>query len=89
MFNGRKAGERFDTSQAQTRKIRQFYFATATNIAQRVAALVAIVTGIRHGANAYTIENNPDDAIKVMQGNSFLFLAGGVAGWFAGREFIF
>jgi hypothetical protein len=71
LFHSRQARQRLNTRQAHARQIRQFYFSPVANVSQRVAAFVAIIAGVGHGANAHTIENNPDDAVKVMQGNSF------------------
>ena len=61
---GGDAGERLDVAEAQARQVRQLDAADARDVAQRVAARVAILRGIGHFADADAVENDPDDAGK-------------------------
>ena len=56
--------ERLDIRQTQPAQIRQMQRTLARDIAQRVAALVAIGRRIRHLADADAIEHDPDDAAE-------------------------
>ena len=61
---GGDAGERLDVAEAEARQVGQLDAANARDVAQRVAAGVAILRGIGHFADAYAIEDDPDDAGK-------------------------
>ena len=61
---GSDAGERLDVAEAEARKVGQLHAANAGDVAQRVAARVAILRGVRHLADADAVENDPDDAGK-------------------------
>jgi hypothetical protein len=37
------------------------------NITERVAAFIAVSSRIGHGANAHTVQHNPDHALKDRQ----------------------
>jgi hypothetical protein len=56
--------ERLQIAQAKLREIRQVQRSGASNMAQRVAAGVAIGRGVRHFSGADTVEHNPGDAAK-------------------------
>ena len=62
--DGRDAWQRLDITEAEAPKIGQVQRPAARDIAQSVAADVAVGGGIRHGPDADTIEDNPDDPIE-------------------------
>ena len=56
--------ERFDVGESPTAQVRQFQRTPARDVAERVAAHIAVGRGIRHFADADAIEDNPDDSLK-------------------------
>ena len=49
-------------------EIRKMQRALARDVAQRVAADVAVLGGVRHGADADAIEHDPDHAAEAASG---------------------
>jgi hypothetical protein len=56
--------ERGDVGKTETNEIWDLQRAGASNVAESVAAGVAVVGGVRQRAKADRIEHNPDDAIE-------------------------
>src|SRR5690348_11744025 len=56
--------KRLDVREAETAQVRHVQAPLARDVAQRVAARVSVRGGIRHFADAYAVENNPDNARK-------------------------
>ena len=63
-FGPRKLRNRLEIAQAQAAEVRKVQPANARDVAERVAAHVAIGRRIGHFAYANAVENNPDCAIK-------------------------
>src|ERR1022692_4635482 len=62
---GRDAGQRLDISEAECGHVRQMQAAKPRDVAQCIGARrVAERRCVGHGANAYTIEDDPDDATE-------------------------
>ena len=62
--DGPDVRQRLQIAQAELREIRQVQLAGASDIAQRVAARVAIRRRIRHLADADAVQHDPDDATE-------------------------
>ncbi len=56
--------ERLQIPQSKLGEIRQVQSAGASDIAQRVAARIAISSGVRHFAGAHAVEHDPNDAAE-------------------------
>src|SRR5205823_165084 len=59
---GRDAGERFDIAESELREVGQLKAAYARDVAQGVAARVAVLRSIRHLTDSHAIEDDPDYA---------------------------
>ena len=59
---GRKSGEGLDVAEAEAARLGSRRPTAARDIAQRVAAGVAVGGGVGHLADSYAIEDDPDDA---------------------------
>ncbi len=57
--------ERLDIREAEAHEIRQLQRARARDVAQRVAAHVAVIGGIGQLADAHAIEHDPDHPVKM------------------------
>ena len=58
-------GERLDVAEAEPRQVGQLQAAEPRDVAEGVAAgRVAISGGVRHGADTYAIEDDPDDSAE-------------------------
>jgi hypothetical protein len=65
MRGQREMFERFDIREAQAHEIWQMQRARAGDVSKRVAAHVAVVSGIGEFADTDAVENNPDYAREV------------------------
>jgi hypothetical protein len=64
-LRGGDAIERFDIAYAQAREVREMEPAKACDVTEGVATRrVAVLRGVRHGADPNTVEDNPDYASK-------------------------
>src|SRR5216683_3001435 len=57
-----EALDRPDIPQPEAAQVGQFQWPLASDVAQRIAALVAVGFGVRHLAYTHTIQHDPDDA---------------------------
>ena len=63
-FGRRDTGKRPDVAQPQPGQVGQLQAPQTRDVAERVAARVAVLGGIGHLADSYTIEYDPDDPSK-------------------------
>ena len=61
---GRQSFERLDVAESQAAQIRQAQRAAARDVAERVAAGIAVCRGVRHLADAHAVEHDPDHAAE-------------------------
>src|SRR5262249_2414777 len=59
-----ESGERLDVRQAQAAQMGQLQSTAAGDVAQCVAAFIAVSFRVGHFADAYTVEDDPDDAAE-------------------------
>ena len=64
MFWTVQPGNAFDVCQTQAAQVGKIHMAAAGDVAKRVAAFVAVGLGVGHSADAYTIQHNPNNALK-------------------------
>src|SRR3982750_2225666 len=66
-------GKRLHICQTQLAEIGKVKRTVTGNVAKRVASLVAVRSSVGHGADADTVQNNPDDSTEHGGGCYWLF----------------
>src|SRR5579875_2665142 len=64
MFHRRQASYRPDIAQPEPSQVWKTERPLRCNVTQRIAALIAILGGIGHRANAHAVQHDPDHALK-------------------------
>jgi hypothetical protein len=60
----RETGQGFDIREAERAEIRKMERTLAGDVAQRIAAHVAVLIRVRHLADSNAVEDDPDDSSK-------------------------
>ncbi len=64
VFGFGKLGDWLKVAESEATKIRDFEPSLACDVAERVAASIAVIGGVGHFTHADAVENNPDDALE-------------------------